>query len=228
MNEKRLSRRDLLKSGAAVGITPFLKIGSFYPDTKSQSSTMTGLAKQYTDYDALGLAALIAAKQISPRELLNAVRQRVDALNPKLNAFCHLFFDKAEVQIKDRLGTGAFYGVPFALKDVGQYLSGTITSAGSRLFKNDVAGFDSTLASRHKRAGLVIFGKTNCPELGLTNTTESILFGQPQSVEFRTNVRGFVRWRGRRCRKSHHSNGARLRWRRFNQDTCLVLRSYWV
>lgn len=138
----------------------------------------SGLAAEYGNYDGLGLADLIAKKEITPLELLRAVRQRVDAVNPKLNALCHLFFDKAEAQISQGLGTGPFRGVPFALKDVGQYLAGTITSAGSRIWKDNVADFDSTLVERYKQAGLVIFGKTNSPELGLTTTTESVLFGQ--------------------------------------------------
>jgi amidase len=102
----------------------------------------------------------------------------VDAFNPKLNALCHLFFDKAEAQINDGLGSGPFHGVPFVLKDLNQYLAGTITSAGSRIWKNSMADFDSTLVQRYKQAGLVIFGKTNSPELGLTTTTESVAFGQ--------------------------------------------------
>lgn len=139
---------------------------------------LTGLPSEYDKYDALGLAGLVAKKQITPAELLNAVRQRVEALNPKLNAFCHLFFDKAEEQIKNELGSGPFRGVPFALKDLGQYLKGTITSAGSRVWKDQVASYDSTLVTRYKQAGLVIFGKTASPELGLTMTTESVLYGQ--------------------------------------------------
>lgn len=139
---------------------------------------LTGFAAEYSDYDALGLAELIARKQVSPLELLTAVRQKVELFNPKLNAFCHLFFDKAETQIKQRLPAGPFHGVPFALKDLGQYLTGTITSAGSRVWKNSVADFDSTYVTRLKRAGLVIFGKTNSPELGLTTTTESVLYGK--------------------------------------------------
>ncbi len=138
----------------------------------------SGLAAEYTNYDGLGLAELIASKKISPLELLNAVRQRVEAFNPRLNALCHLFFDKAEAQINSGLGAGPFQGVPFVLKDLNQYLAGTITSAGSRIWKNAVADFDSTLVERYKQAGLVIFGKTNSPELGLTTTTESLLFGQ--------------------------------------------------
>jgi amidase len=138
----------------------------------------SGLAAEYPNYDGLGLAELIAKKKITPLELLNAVRKRVEVFNPLLNALCHLFFDKAEAQISQGLGTGPFRGVPFALKDISQYLAGTITSAGSRIWKNSVADFDSTLVERYKQAGLVIFGKTNSPELGLTTTTESVLFGE--------------------------------------------------
>lgn len=149
--------------------------------TVAARTVLSGLAAEYDKYDGLGLAELIAAKQITPSELLTAVRQRVELLNPKLNALCHLFFDKAEAQIKDNPSTGPFGGVPFALKDLGAYLTGTITSAGSRIWKNNVATFDSTLVSRYKQAGLIIFGKTNSPELGLTVTTESAVFGQTRN-----------------------------------------------
>jgi amidase/6-aminohexanoate-cyclic-dimer hydrolase len=142
------------------------------------STDMSGLAADYTHYDGLGLADLIATGQISPLELLFAVRQRTEALNPKLNAFCQLFFEKAETQIQAGLNRGPFRGVPFALKDLGLYLAGTVTSGGSRVWSSEVASFDSTLSERYRQAGLVIFGKTNSPELGLTVTTESALYGQ--------------------------------------------------
>ena len=138
---------------------------------------LTGLPSEYDKYDALGLAELIAKKQITSAELLDAVRQRVEAINPKINALNYLFFDKAQEQIKNGLGQGPFHGVPFALKDLGQYLKGTVTSAGGRVWKDQVADYDSTLVMRYKLAGLVIFGKTTSPELGLTTTTESVLYG---------------------------------------------------
>ena len=143
--------------------------------------TLTGLPSEYDKYDALGLAELIAKKQITPAELLDAVRHRVEAINPKINAFNHLFFDNAEEQIKSGLGQGPFHGVPFALKDLGQYLKGTVTSAGGRVWKDQVADYDSTLVTRYKLGGLVIFGKTTSPELGLTTTTESVLYGQTRN-----------------------------------------------
>lgn len=161
----KIDRRGLIKTGAAAGAG--LALGG-----------LSGLAAEYDLHDGLGLAQLIARKQITPLELLTAIRLRVEAANPKLNAFCHLFFDKAEAQIKQGLPPGPFRGVPFALKDLGQYLAGTITSVGSRVWKDAVADFDSTLVTRYKGAGLVIFGKTNSPELGLTTTTESVLYGK--------------------------------------------------
>jgi len=162
-----MDRREVIKSATAAG-------------TGLMPGNLTGLAAEYDRYDALGLADLISQKQITPMELLTAVRQRVEAINPQINAFCQLFFEKAEAQIKEGL-SGPLAGVPFALKDLGQYLSGTVTSGGSRVWKDSVATFDSTLVARYKKAGLVIFGKTTSPELGLTTTTESVLYGQTRN-----------------------------------------------
>jgi amidase/6-aminohexanoate-cyclic-dimer hydrolase len=172
-----INRREMLKQGTAAGFG----VAASLLSSSGEAMTFTGLAAEYDKYDALGLAELIAKKQITPSELLGAVRQRVETINPKLNAFCYLFFDKAEEQIKRGLGNGPFRGVPFALKDLGQYLAGTITSVGSRIWKDSVADYDSTLVTRYKQAGLVIFGKTASPELGLTTTTESVLFGQTRN-----------------------------------------------
>jgi amidase len=176
--QNQFSRRDVLKCGLTATLGAMLPTYPSSGSARFPSASLSGLAAEYDKYDGLGLAELIAKKQITSLELLGAVRARVEALNPKLNALCHLFFDKAEVQINENLGAGLFRGVPFALKDLNQYLNGTITSAGSRVWKNYVADFDSTLVDRYKQAGLVIFGKTNAPELGLPSTTESVLFGQ--------------------------------------------------
>jgi len=131
----------------------------------------------YSDYDAIGLADLIARREISAEELLSAVRDRVEAANPRVNAFSQQFFDKAAAGIRSGLPPGPLSGVPFALKDLGQDLAGTVTSAGSRLWRERVAAADTTLVRRYKQAGLVIVGKTATPELGLTTTTESVLHG---------------------------------------------------
>jgi amidase len=177
-SENSINRREMLKQGIAASFG--IAAPSLIP-LSGENMTVTGLPSEYDKYDALGLAELIAKKQITPAELLDAVRRRVETTNTKINAFSHLFFDRAEEQIRNGLGQGPFRGVPFALKDLGQYLTGTITSAGGRIWKDQVADFDSTLVTRYKQAGLVIFGKTATPELGLTTTTESVLYGQTRN-----------------------------------------------
>ncbi len=175
MQKSQLARDGLRKRGVAAKSGA---VNSSSAQPNGASARLSGLAAEYGNYDGLGLAKLIADKQISSLELLRAVRQRVETLNPKLNALCHLFFENAEAQINECPEKSPFRGVPFVLKDLGQYLTGTVTSAGSRIWENKVADSDSTLVTRYKQAGLVIFGKTTSPELGLTVTTESILFGQ--------------------------------------------------
>jgi len=141
------------------------------------AGTSKGLATEYQQYDGLGLAQLIASKQITPLELLNAVRARAEVVNSKLNALCQQFFDKAEAQIKEGLPNGAFRGVPFVLKDLGHQLAGTPTTYASRLFKDSAYDSDSTLVTRYKQAGLVIFGKSTTREMGISTSTESAMFG---------------------------------------------------
>jgi Asp-tRNA(Asn)/Glu-tRNA(Gln) amidotransferase A subunit family amidase len=157
-----ISRREIVRTGAtAAGL----------------ALTPRGLAAEYQQYDGLGLAQLIAKKQVTPLELLNAVRTRVEAVNPKLNALCQQFFEKAEAQIKLGLPNGPFRGVPFVLKDINHQLAGTPTTNACSLFKDAVYDFDGTLVMRYKQAGLAIFGKTTTPEMGVAPSTESAMFG---------------------------------------------------
>jgi amidase len=182
MDSKPISRRELLARLAAAGaLAPLMSLERGVRSAGGAPLPFSGLAAEYDRHDGLGLAELIAKKQISPLELLQAVRARVERLNPKVNAFCQLFFEKAELQIKQGLPQGPFRGVPFALKDLGQHLAGTVTSSGSRAFKDYTPDFDSTLVARYKNAGLVIFGKTTTPEVGLTTTTESVLYGKTRN-----------------------------------------------
>src|SRR5215469_3984633 len=110
MSNRQFSRRDLLRGAVAAGFGAIMNADPPPTRALNSSSRMSGLAGEYDNYDALGLADLMAKKQITPLELLTAVRQRVELLNPRLNALCHLFFDKAETQINQNLGTGPFRG----------------------------------------------------------------------------------------------------------------------
>jgi amidase len=127
--------------------------------------------------DGLGLAELVRRREVNAKELLDAVIARVEALNPKLNAVVTRMYDAARAAIGAGLPVGPFTGVPYLLKDIGLLYAGAVTSAGSRAFADAVANHDSEMTSRLKRAGLVIFGKTNTPEMGIATSTEPRLFG---------------------------------------------------
>jgi amidase/6-aminohexanoate-cyclic-dimer hydrolase len=132
---------------------------------------------EYLTYDALGLAELIRTKQISSSEVLEIAIGLTEKLDPKLNAVPIKHFDLARDNLKNESNKGIFNGVPFLLKDLNNYLEGTITTGGSRVLENISADHTSELVKRTINSGLNIFGKTNSPELGLTVTTEPVLYG---------------------------------------------------
>ncbi|NGO68567.1 amidase [Streptomyces boncukensis] len=128
---------------------------------------------EYTGFDAVGLAALAAAGEVAPAELEAAAREAARAVNPRLNAIVETWpSDDAP-----RPGSAPLAGVPFLIKDIGVAMAGRRMELGSRLAAGNVAGDDSCLMRRFRRAGLVTFGRTATPELAYSNTTESALFG---------------------------------------------------
>ncbi|TDU32343.1 amidase [Panacagrimonas perspica] len=131
---------------------------------------------EYRQLDALGLAALVARKDVTAGELLDIAIARAEAINPKINALVRRFDERGRRQIAEG-PQGLFAGVPFLLKDLSSDYAGEPTSSGSRFLADYVPAHDSELVRRYKAAGLVIFGKTNTPEFGLTPFTESRLFG---------------------------------------------------
>src|SRR5258708_26348385 len=132
---------------------------------------------EYLNYDALGLARLVRSGETSVDELLDIALDRIDAVNPAINAVVDVFADKARTQIAHGLPDGPFTGVPFLLKDLFIDLAGTTTTSGAVFLKETVAKRDSTVAERYRNAGLVIFGKTHSCEFGGSPTTESQLYG---------------------------------------------------
>ncbi|MHA1154426.1 MAG: amidase [Alphaproteobacteria bacterium] len=127
----------------------------------------------YGDYDALGLAGLVRAGQVSASELLDEALARVKASNPKLNAVTIHAEALARQAIAAGLPEGPFTGVPMLLKDLGQFCSDLPLTNGSRFSSAKAPSYDGNLTERYKRAGLVIHGRTASPEFGLTTTTES-------------------------------------------------------
>lgn len=133
---------------------------------------------EYEDYDGLGLAGLVKSGQVSATEVLDAAIERVEARNPTVNAVVQKLYDHGREQIAAGLPDGPFTGVPFLLKDLGSALAGTKTTRGSRYFADlPPMTTDSLHVTRIKRAGMVIFGKSNTCEIGLSLTCEPQLHG---------------------------------------------------
>jgi amidase len=133
--------------------------------------------RDYSQYDGLGLAELVRTGRASPRELVTAAIERIEAHNPKLNAVVHDMRHAALKLADGPLPEGPFRGVPFLLKDLVSLYAGEPTSSGSRLFRGWLAPHDSEVVRRYRAAGLIVVGKTNTPEFGLVPYTEPELFG---------------------------------------------------
>lgn len=131
---------------------------------------------EYLKHDALGLAELVRAGQVTPAELLDMALARAHGLNPELNAV--VSFMEADARRSAASPTpGPFCGVPFLAKDLITFYRGHPTTSGSRLLTGFVPDHDSEMARRIRATGLVVFGKTNTPEFGLVPYTEPELFG---------------------------------------------------
>ena len=136
-------------------------------------------------YDAVGLGELIRKGEISYVELLDITIQRIEQINPRLNAIIHKMYDQARETAESwdseisagRATDAVFCGVPFLLKDLVAEYEGTPFHEGSRAVKGYISKLDSELVKRQKAGGLIIVGKTNTPEFGSLPTTEPVLYG---------------------------------------------------
>ena len=133
--------------------------------------------------DALTLARRIRTKEISPVSVVEAVLQRIEALQPTVNAFVTVTADEAReaarraeaaVMAGERLGP--LHGVPFSVKDL-LFTRGTRTTMGSLIFADQVPTEDAVPVRRLREAGAILIGKTTTPEFGHKPFTDSPLFG---------------------------------------------------
>ena len=131
----------------------------------------------YAEYDGLGLADLIARRQVTPAEALEAAIERIERHNPTLNAVVHKAYDEARAVAAGPLPEGPFRGVPFLIKDLGARVKGWPRSSGSMYAQEPSDEEDSELIKRYRAAGVVLAGKTNTPEFGIPGVTNSQRLG---------------------------------------------------
>jgi amidase len=127
--------------------------------------------------DATAQADLVRRKEVKPIELVDAAIDRIERLNPTLNAVVTPMYDLARKAASGSLPAGPFTGVPILLKDLLAEYAGVRYTEGSAFLRDYVSDHDSELVARLNRAGLIVVGKTNLPEFGLLPTTEPKLFG---------------------------------------------------
>jgi aspartyl-tRNA(Asn)/glutamyl-tRNA(Gln) amidotransferase subunit A len=146
---------------------------------------MTTVARSTTEIcemDARTLAAQVASKQLSPVEVIKAVLERMDKLEPVLHAFCTPTPDAAlerarqlEAAIMSGEEVGPLAGVPFGMKDL-IVTKGVRTASGSVIYKDFIPDEDDVVVERLLGAGGIMLGKTNVPEFGYSGVAHNPVF----------------------------------------------------
>ena len=119
---------------------------------------------------ALDLAARVRAREVSPAELTALYLERIERLDPQLNAYVTVVDEPAAPR------EGPFHGVPIPIKDLNE-TAGIRTTYSCKAFAQNVPNFDASVVRRIRDAGFTIIGKTNTPEFGTIAMTESELNG---------------------------------------------------
>ncbi|HTO04330.1 MAG TPA: amidase, partial [Opitutus sp.] len=139
---------------------------------------------------ATELARLIRAREVSPVEVVSSLFARIDAVNPRLNAFVHLFREEAlakakaaEAAIASGRECGLLHGVPVAIKDLFDYRAGAPNTFGCKPLAGFIPDVTATYVQALEEAGAIIIGKTNTPEFGHKGITDNLLWG-PTSTPF--------------------------------------------
>ncbi len=130
---------------------------------------------EYADLDALALRQLIESGEVSPGEVVASAIGMAEQRNGAVNAIVTPMYESA-VEVAAKPIAGPLAGVPFLVKDL-TLVKDVRCSMGSRLWSDFVPDHDADIVSRYRKAGLVIMGKSNTPEVGLAATTESVFLG---------------------------------------------------
>ena len=151
------------------------------------------MAPDFAFVSAVRLGALIAAREVSPVEAVEALLDRIERLNPKLNAYLTVCADEAMASARESAVAlargeyrGPMHGIPVAVKD--QVKSkGIRTTCGSPIFSDNVPDEDGTVLANLKNAGAVLLGKANMTEFGTTGISHAFEFPRnPWNLERHT------------------------------------------
>ena len=189
--ERTLASREAASGAIERKVPPHAGQHRFYCRVAAtKERPMTGFG-EYERYDGLGLAELVARGDIAPEELMEAAIARVEARNPLVNAVTMKLYDFGRRAIAAGLPDGPFRGVPYLMKDLTASIAGVPMTRSSRYYADAPAPTaDSEHVRRLKRAGLVVFGRTNTCELGLSLTCEPQMHGATKNPWDPTRISG--------------------------------------
>lgn len=162
----KLSRRETLAGISGLAMTQLIGC---------RASEKPPSAADLTKLDGIGQAQLIKSGDLSALELVTAALDRVDAVDPKLNAFVDVRPDIALEKVLEVDMSKPLAGLPYALKDLNQY-PGMKFEMGTAMFKGRVGETRTPYTQKIDETGVVIFGKTATPEFGLLGTTEPMAY----------------------------------------------------
>ncbi len=132
---------------------------------------------EYASYDGLGLADLVARKQVTPKELATTAAAAIELANGKVGAVCETYPDRIVGLDEKTLGDGPFRGVPFLMKDVFGHEKGRKIEYASRLCAGMIGETDSYVATQLRASGVNILGRSKAPEYSMSPTTETAFYG---------------------------------------------------
>jgi amidase len=189
MSENKISRRHIIKAASIAAMSTVvapLPTSAKNPPIYFKQNNL-GISRADGDIcfmNAVDMAALLRNKKLSAREVMQAHLKQIEEVNAKVNAIITLVPGDelmaqalaADESIAKGIITGVLHGLPIGVKDLHD-TKGLRTTYGSPMWKDYIPTQDAFIVEREKKAGAIVIGKTNVPELGLGSQTFNPLFG---------------------------------------------------
>jgi Asp-tRNA(Asn)/Glu-tRNA(Gln) amidotransferase A subunit family amidase len=133
------------------------------------------------------MVEIIKNQEITSEEITETIIERIEKINPIINAYCTTTFDlardmakQADYKVKRGEQLGLLNGIPTSIKDLNP-VKGIRNTYGSKIFENHIPDYDDVAVQRLKEEGCVILGKTNTPEFGFKGVTDNFIFGHSRN-----------------------------------------------
>jgi aspartyl-tRNA(Asn)/glutamyl-tRNA(Gln) amidotransferase subunit A len=135
------------------------------------------------------LQNLLRAREVSPREVVESLHERIETIDPQIGAYLSRDLDAAVAAADEADVSLPLGGIPLALKDIIS-VAGQPCTCASKILRNYLAPFDATVVSRFKAAGAIPFGRTNLDEFAMGSSTENSSLGPTRNPWDRARIPG--------------------------------------